>query len=97
MSDIVKDIVREVKDFWRQHSFRARQQFKKDWERYFLFRVGATAVLITAVLAFVGFWVWLIYSHALIAALLIWGGIGLFVIVACFVFVYNQIDKAVKR
>lgn len=97
MSNTVQDVVREVRDFWRQHTFQIKQQFKKDWERYLLYRIGATAVIITSVVSLIVFFIWLVCAHAMIAAILIWSVIGLLVIGAGFAFVYKQIDKAVRK
>jgi len=97
MSKVAKDTMREIRDFWRQHTFQIKQEFKKDWERYLLFRLASTVMIITSAIAFCVFFVWLIYAHAMIAAIAIWSTLGLLVGGAACVFVYERIDKAVKR
>ena len=97
MNSVAKDTMREVRDFWRQHTFKIKQEFKKNWERYLLYRLASTAVIVTSVVVSIAFFVWLVYSHAMIAAIAIWSLIGLFVGGATCVFVYGRIDEAVKR
>ncbi len=97
MSNVAKDTAREVRDFWRQHTFQIKQDFKKNWKRYLLFRISSTAAIITSVIALIAFFIWLVHSHAMIAAIAIWSMIGLFVGGAVFSIVYREIDKAVKR
>jgi membrane associated rhomboid family serine protease len=97
MSNITKDTVREIRDFWRQHTFKIKQEFKNNWEKYLLYRLASTAVIITSVIALIAFFIWLVYNHAMIAAIVIWSMIGLFVGGAVFSIVYREIDKAVKR
>jgi len=93
MSNVAKDTMRD----WRQYTFKIKQGFKKSWEEYFLFRLAFTVMIVTSIIALIALFVWLIYNHAMIAAIVIWSIIGLFVGGAACVFVYRQIDEAVKR
>ena len=97
MSNIAEDATREVRDFWRQHTFKIKQEFKRNWKKYLLYRIASTAVIIMSVIALIAFFTWLVYNHAMIAAIAIWSVIGLFVGGAAFSVVYREIDKAVKR
>lgn len=93
MNNVAKDAMKDC----RQHTFQIKQAFKKNWEEYLLFRLAFTVMIVASVVALIAFSVWLLYNHAMIAAIAIWSVIGLMVGGAACVFVYNRIDEAVKR
>jgi len=93
MNNVAKDVIKDC----RQHTFQIKQGFKNSWERYFVFRLAFTIMIVTSVIALIALFVWLLYNHAMIAAIVIWSIIGLFVGGAACVFVYHRIDRAVKN
>ena len=97
MNNVAKDTMKDIRDFWKHHTFKIKQQFKKDWEKYLLFRLASTVAIMASVIALIAFFIWLVHSHAMIAAIAIWGVLGLLVGGAACVFVYKRIDEAVKR
>jgi len=93
MSNIAKDTVKN----FEQYIFQIKQGFKKSWEEYLLFRLASTVMIVASIVTLIALFVWLLYNHAMVAAIVIWSIIGLFVGGAACVFVYHRIDRAVKN